>query len=116
MWVLAAVVSIGAALLLQPLGEWGTFTIILGVLVVLLGIIGVSTLATGKGQIMGPRMSVKSQRIVSIIGLVAATVLILSYLVTDWANWTAQDALTIGIWVAVGAIFAEGLVIARTTS
>ena len=47
----------------------------------------------------------------TVVGLIGSTILVISYLVGDWANWTAQDALTIGIWVALGAMFAEGLVI-----
>ena len=110
-WLLAAIVSIGAAFLLQPVGEWGTFGIVLAILVALLGITGAWMLTTGRGQIISPRMSVKSQRILSIIGLIAATILVIGYLVSDWSNWTAQDALTIGVWVAIGAMFAEGLII-----
>ena len=71
-WLLAAIVSIGAALVLQPVSDWGTFGIILAILV---------------------------------------AILVIGYLVSDWSNWTAQDALTIGVWVAIGAMFAEGLVI-----
>ena len=115
-WLIAAIVSIGAAFLLQPVGDWGTFGIILAILVAILGITGGWMLATGRGQIVGTRMSVKGQRTLSIIGLVGATILVLGYLVSDWANWTAQDALTIGIWVAIGAMFAEGLIITSKSS
>ena len=115
-WLLAAIVSIGAAFLLQPVGDWGTFGIVLAILVAILGITGAWMLVTGRGQIMGTRMSVKGQRILSIIGLIAATILVVGYLVSDWANWTAQDALTIGIWIAIGAMFAESLVMMRDAS
>lgn len=115
-WLLAAILSIGAAFVLQPVGDWGTFPIILAILMAILGITGAWMLVTGRGQIVGTRMSVKGQRILSIIGLVGATILVIGYLVGDWANWTAQDALTIGIWVAVGAMFAEGLVITSKSS
>lgn len=110
-WLLAAIVSIGAAFLLQPLSDWGTFGIVLAILVALLGITGAWMLVTGRGQIVNTRMSVKGQRVLSIIGLIAATILVIGYLVSDWSNWTAQDALTIGVWVAIGAMFAEGLII-----
>lgn len=110
-WLLAAIVTISAAFLLQPLGDWGTFGIVLAILVALLGITGAWMLITGKGHILSSNMSVKGQRILSIIGLIAATVLVVGYLVSDWSNWTAQDALTIGVWVAIGAMFAEGLII-----
>jgi hypothetical protein len=115
-WLLASIVSIGAALLLQPFSDWGVFTTVLAILVVIMGITGAWTLATGKGRVLNSRLSVKSQRILSIIGLVAATILAIGYLVSDWANWTAQDALTIGIWIAIGAMFAESLVMMRDAS
>jgi hypothetical protein len=115
-WLLAAIVSIGAAFLLQPVGEWGTFGIVLAILVALLGITGAWMLITGKGRILNSNMSVKGQRLLSIIGLIAATILVIGYLVSDWSNWTAQDALTIGIWVAIGAMFLEGLIITSKSS
>ena len=110
-WLLAAIVSIAAAFLLQPVTDWGFFPIVLAILLAILGLSGAWMLATGKGRITNPRMSAKSQRILSIIGLIAATILALSYLVSDWANWTALDALSIGIWVAIGAMFLEGILI-----
>ena len=115
-WLLAAIVSSGAAFLLQPVGEWGTFGIVLAILVALLGITGAWMLITGKGRILNSNMSVKGQRLLSIIGLIAATILVIGYLVSAWSNWTAQDALTIGIWVAIGAMFLEGLIITSKSS
>ena len=58
-WLLAAIVSIGAAFLLQPVGDWGIVTTVLALLVVLLGIIGAWMLATGKGRIYNANMSLK---------------------------------------------------------
>ena len=109
-WLIAAIVSIAAAFILQPFSDWGIFAIVMAVLVALLGITGAWMLATGKGRIYSANMSLKGRRILSIVGLIGSTLLVVSYLVGDWANWTAQDALTIGIWVAIGAMFAEGLV------
>lgn len=109
-WLLVAIVSIAAAFLLQPVSDWGTFTVVLAILVALLGITGAWMLATGKGRIYSTNTSLKGRRIVALVGLIGSTILVLSYLVGDWANWTAQDALTIGIWLALGAMFAEGLV------
>ena len=112
-WLLAAIVSIGAAFLIQPVGEWGVFPIILAILMAVLGVTGAWMLATGKGHITNTRSSAKRQRILSIIGLVAATALVIGYVVSDWANWTALDALSIGLWVAIGAMFLEGLLLAN---
>ena len=115
-WLLAAVVSLGAAFILQPFSEWGLYTTVLAILVVILGITGAWLLATGQGRVLNSRMSLKSQRVLSIIGLIAATLLAIGYLVGDWANWTAQDALTIGVWVAIGAMFAESLLMTSESS
>ena len=110
-WLLAAALSIGAAFLLQPVGEWGAFGVVLGILVAILGITGAWMLATGKGHILSSGMSVKSQRILSFIGLIAATILVIGYVVSDRGNWTALDALSIGVWIAIGAMFLEGLLL-----
>ena len=115
-WLLVAIVSIAAAFLLQPVSDWGIFTVVLAIRVALLGITGTWMLATGKGRIYSTNTSLKGRRIVALVGLIGSTVLVLSYLVGDWANWTAQDALTIGIWLALGAMFAEGLVMTSKDS
>ena len=115
-WLLVAILSIAAAFLLQPVSDWGIFTVVLAILVALLGITGAWMLATGKGRIYSTNTSLKGRRIVALVGLIGSTVLVLSYLVGDWANWTAQDALTIGIWLALGAMFAEGLLMTSKDS
>lgn len=115
-WLLVAIVSIAAAFLLQPVSDWGIFTAVLAILVALLGITGAWMLSTGKGRIYSTNTSLRGRRIVALVGLIGSTLLVLSYLVGDWANWTAQDALTIGIWLAIGAMFAEGLVMTRKDS
>ena len=108
--------SVAAAFLLQPVSDWGIFTVVLAILVALLGITGAWMLATGKGRIYSTNTSLKGRRIVALVGLIGSTILVLSYLVGGWANWTAQDALTIGIWLALGAMFAEGLVMTSKDS
>lgn len=115
-WLLVAILSIAAAFLLQPVSDWGIFTVVLAILVALLGLTGAWMLATGKGRIYSTNTSLKGRRIVALAGLIGSTLLVLSYLVGDWANWTAQDVLTIGIWLALGAMFAEGLVMTRKDS
>jgi hypothetical protein len=115
-WLLAAVISIGTAFLVQPVGEWGTFGILLVILMALLGLTGAWILITGRGHITNTRMSPRSQLILSIFGIIGATVLVISYLVSDWANWTAIDVLTIGVWFAIGAMFLQGAIIARSRS
>ena len=112
-WLLAAIAGIVLAFVAQPIGEWGPFGVLLAVVLAFLGLTGLWIAVTGKGRILGRSLSPKANRIVAIIGLVAATLLIISNVVSDWANWTAVDVLTIAVWVAIGAMFIEGLVATR---
>ena len=112
-WLIAAIVSLGAAFVVQPVSDWGFFGDLIAAAMVLLGVTGAWILVTGRGQIWSSRSSLKSRRILSIIGIIAATILVLGYLVSDWANWTANDILSIGVWVAIGAMFVEGLISTR---
>jgi nicotinamide riboside transporter PnuC len=112
-WLLAAIAGIVLAFVAQPIGEWGPFGVLLAVVLAFLGLTGLWIAVTGKGRILGRSLSPKANRIVAIIGLVAATLLIISNVVSDWANWTAVDVLTIAVWVAIGAMFIEGIVATR---
>jgi nicotinamide riboside transporter PnuC len=112
-WLLAAIAGIVLAFVAQPIGEWGPFGILLAVVLAFLGLTGLWIAVTGKGRILGRSLSPKANRIVAIIGLIAATLLIVSNVVSDWANWTAVDVLTIAVWVAIGAMFIEGIVATR---
>jgi nicotinamide riboside transporter PnuC len=115
-WLLAAIAGLVLAFVVQPIGEWGPFGILLAVVLAFLGLTGLWIAVTGKGRILGRSLSPKANRIVAIIGLVAATLLIVSNVVSDWANWTAVDVLTIAVWVAIGAMFLEGIVATRKTA
>jgi nicotinamide riboside transporter PnuC len=112
-WLLAAIAGLVLAFVAQPIGEWGPFGVLLAVVLAFLGLTGLWIAVTGKGRILGRSLSPKANRIVAIIGLVAATLLIISNVVSDWANWTAVDVLTIAVWVAIGAMFIEGIVATR---
>jgi len=115
-WLLAAIAGIVLAFVAQPIGEWGPFGILLAVVLAFLGLTGLWIAVTGKGRILGRSLSPKANRIVAVIGLIAATLLIISNVVSDWANWTAVDVLTIAVWVAIGAMFIEGIVATRKTA
>lgn len=115
-WLLAAIVGIVLAFVTQPIGEWGPFGILLAVVLAFLGLTGLWIALTGKGRILGTSLSPKANRIVAIIGLVGATLLIVSNVVSDWADWTAVDVLTIAVWVAIGAMFIEGIIATRKTA
>ena len=112
-WLLAAIAGIVLAFVAQPIGEWGPFGVLLAVVLAFLGLTGLWIAVTGNGRVLGRSLSPKANRIVSVIGLIAATLLIVSNVVSDWANWTAVDVLTIAVWVAIGAMFIEGIVATR---
>ena len=112
-WLLAAIAGIVLASLAQPIGEWGAFGFLLAIVLAFLGLTGLWIAVTGKGRVLGRSLSPKTNRIVSVIGLIAATLLIVANVVGDWANCTAVDVLTIAVWVAIGAMFIEGIVATR---
>ncbi|MFM1964392.1 MAG: hypothetical protein RL134_117 [Actinomycetota bacterium] len=115
-WILAAVVGIGLAFVVQPMGEWGLLATVLAILLMVLGATGLWVAVTGKGRMLGRGASVTKSRIWSILGLVGATLVVLSYLVGDWANWTALDVIGIALWAALGAMFLEGIIATRKTA
>jgi nicotinamide riboside transporter PnuC len=109
-WFIAALGSLIAAFIVQPVADWGSFGVLLALLVALLGLTGLFIVVTGKGRILGTRTSLRTQKIFAIIGLIAATVLAVLYLVGDWSVWTAVDVLTIGVWVSIGVMFVVSLI------
>jgi hypothetical protein len=112
-WLLAAIAGLVLAFVAQPLGEWGPFGIILAILLAVLGLTGVWMATTGKGHILGANSSPKTNRIISVIGLAGATLATIAYLIGDWSNWTSTDVLSIAVWVALGAMFIEGIIATR---
>lgn len=115
-WLTAAVISIAVAFVVQPFGDWGALATVMALLMAMLGATGVWMLATGRGQLFSPTWGVKARRIASTIGLVAATLLVAGYLISDWASWTAVDVLSVGVWIALDAMFIVGLLSTRTPS
>ncbi|MEY4170076.1 MAG: hypothetical protein RLZ94_1149 [Actinomycetota bacterium] len=115
-WVLAAIVGIGLAFVVQPIGEWGLFATVLAILLVILGATGLWVAVTGKGRLLGRGSSLTRSRIWSIIGLIGATLVILSYLISDWASWTALDIIGIALWAAIGSMFLAGIIATRETA
>lgn len=105
-WFLAAIGGVVGAALAQPFSEWTGLGWVIAGLIVLLGLVGLWMLITGQGHILNPRTSPKTQAVVAIIGLVVSALLVVSNLVTDEGRWTALDALTVAIWLALGVMFA----------
>ncbi len=112
-WVLAAIVGIILAFIVQPVRDWGLFAIVLAILLAILGLTGLWSAVTGKGRLFGPNSNPRTNMIISIIGLIGTTLAALAYLLGDWANWIASDVLSIAIWVALAAMFIDGIVATR---
>lgn len=111
-WAVAMTAAVVLAFVVQPIGDWGGFGILLAVLGVLLALVGLWMLVTGSGHLLSDRYSQRAQVIISAIGLVAATLALVGTLVADWGSWTATDVLTIGIWLSIGTMFLVSLVAA----
>ena len=112
-WVLAAIVGIIAAFVVQPFGEWGFFATVLAILLAILGLTGLWGAVTGKGRLFGANTNPRTNMIISVIGLIGASIAAIAYVIADWANWTASDVLTIAIWIALAAMFIDGIVALR---
>ena len=108
-WFIVMVVALVVAAIVQPIGEWGGFGILIGLLGALLAIVGLWMLVTGRGHVLSESYSRRTQTIIAVIGLIAVTIVLVSTLVTDWGTWTAVDALTLGVWISIGAMFALSL-------
>lgn len=104
-WFISAVVSIGWALAVQPIADWQFFGWLLGAVFALVGLVGLWMLVTGKGHVLGDRYSLRTQATIAVVGVVASTLIIIVNLLIDEGAWTAQDILTVGVWVALGFMF-----------
>ena len=116
-WFIASVVGLVVAFTLQPVADWGFFGTVIGVLVAILGLVGLWMAVTGKGRIMNSRLTVGAQRAFAIAMVVLVTLIIIVNVVSDWANWTAMDVLTISVWVSLGAAYGISLsILSRATA
>ena len=111
-WFVVPVAVIIMAFLTQPIGEWG-FGVVIAIFLAIMAVTGIWMIATGRGNIIGSGMSLRAQRILGIIGLIASVILVASYVVSIVAAPTAQAYLLLGVWVSLGAMFADSLVALR---
>lgn len=105
-----AVVTLIAAALTTPLGDWSTSNYLFGGLLtffaVAFAIAGVRSSFTLVG-----RMSGKTSMIVSVIGALASVLVIVGTVVGG--VWNVDSILTTGLWVALFVMFAGTVVVAR---
>jgi len=111
-WFIVPVAVIIMAFLTQPIGEWG-FGVVIAIFLAVMAVTGIWMIATGRGNIIGSGMSLRAQRILGIVGLIASVILVASYVVSIVTAPTAQSYLLLGVWVSLGAMFADSLVALR---
>lgn len=88
----------------------------IGVLVAILGLVGLWMAVIGKGRLFNSRLSVSTQKAIAIVMVILVTLIIIVNVVSDWANWTALDVLTISVWVSLGAMYVMSLsIVSRAT-
>ena len=112
-WFIVPVVGIIMAFITEPIGDWGFFGIAMAVALGAVAASGLWMLTTGKGNLLSTAWSLRTQRIVAIIGLIAAVILIASYVFSLVLDPTAQGYLILAIWTCLGAMFADSLVALR---
>ena len=109
-WFIVPVVGIIMAFVTQPIGDWGFFGIAMAIALGAVAASGLWMFTTGKGNLLGTAWSLRTQRVVAIIGLIAAVILIASYVFSLVLDPTAQGYLILAIWTCLGAMFADSLV------
>lgn len=105
-YFIVALVTLVIAVIIEPVGDWEGWTLLLGAALAILGIVGLYQGITGKGNTRSSTMTESRQRVFAIVGLVAISVAaVISVISTDLSDWTASDMITVGIWVALGGLF-----------
>jgi len=111
-WFIVPVAVIIMAFLTQPIGEWG-FGVVIAIALAAMAVVGIWMVATGRGNIIGGSMSPRGQRILAIVGLIASVLLVAGYIVSIVTAPTALSYLLVGVWISLGAMFADSLIALR---
>lgn len=109
-YAVVAVVTWIVALVQAPVAEWGTFTVIIGALLALMGILGVYMALTGRGNTRSTTMSEKTQRTWALVGVIAMVVALVGTFISGFDDWSVSSTFSVGIWVALGSMFISQLV------
>lgn len=115
--VLVFIVTIATliiAMVNTPLGDWGTWGFVLGVLLLIFGLTFLYQAAKDRMNIVGRNTSGKTNLIISLIGLIAVVIAVIANVVSQSeSGWTVAPILTTGIFVALGIMFAAGIPASR---
>lgn len=109
-YFIVAVITWIVALIQAPVAEWGTFTVIIGALLAILGFVGLYMALTGRGNTRSSTMSERAQRRWAIVGVIAMIIAVIGTLISGLGDWNVTSTFSIGIWVALGTMFISQLV------
>ncbi len=115
--VLVFIVSIATLIIAAintPLGEWETWGYLLGALLLLFGLAFLYSAVKNRMNIVGSNTKGRTNLIISVIGLIAAVIAVISNFVTQGdGGWTVSSILTTGLFAALIIMFAAGIPASR---
>jgi len=107
-------ITLIVALANTSFGEWGTWNYFFGAVVLLFGIAFLYSAVTDRMNIVGRNVSGKANFIISILGLIATVIVVISTVMVDSSGgWTLNDILTTGVFAALAIMFLAAIPVSR---
>jgi hypothetical protein len=111
---LASLATVIIAVINTPLGEWQGWSYFLGALLVVFGLAFLFSAVKNRMNIVGRNTRGKTNLIISVVGLIATIIAVISNFVTQGeAGWTVSSILTTGLFAALAVMFAAGIPASR---
>lgn len=118
-YLVVAVTTLIVAFVQQPISDWGSLGLVLGLVIAFAGIDGLIMGLTGTDISFGwltmqpgrptaqyeSRLSARAERTFAIVGLVAVTIMAFGLVLDDVNSFTATDTLGVGFWVGAAGLF-----------
>jgi lysylphosphatidylglycerol synthetase-like protein (DUF2156 family) len=101
-WLIVGLGALLVALAREPIGDWGTWNLLMGAVLAFLAVVGLYVAVTGKGTLTSTgREGVKprSRRILALVAIVAIGLVIVLQLAGG--TLTTSDILSVGIWLGL---------------
>ena len=115
--VLVFIVSITTLIIAAintPLGEWETWGYFMGALLLVFGLAFLYSAFKNRMNIVGSNTKGRTNLIISVVGLIAAIIAVISNFVTQGdGGWTVSSILTTGLFAALIIMFAAGIPASR---